>query len=307
MQHIQVSIHRSNIPVKGLESVTKVINTYGNGFTPGAKTTGQVTADAIGKSHGSNGRVAVGIFLISDKVSGSSQLVDNLLKEAKKDLETQRNFSKRFDKQAVGTVFFKTKVDIRVLGHRDLDMYSIGIHAAYVGDEPEQGLAEHFGIPRTLMSCSVEVETKPLSDYRFELDFEPVLRNLDAVLDTKKITGKQVVRAMMSKYDDGIKASLVLQAKDGLEVLIQPGRVGSRMKHSQGTPLDTWSSKGSVFSGELERDYGNNDESAKATPTFLVVIYSSQKDCWGRSFPIWQPNQQEKAIDLANQIATALK
>lgn len=304
MQIVQVSTHqgRRYIPVKGWESVAKAINTYANGFTRGAK----ATVDAIGKSHGSNGGLAVGMFLLGGAMVGSrSQLVDNLLKEAEEGLKTRTKFSKSYDYDGMGTSFFKTSVDIEVLD-REQDMYSIGIHAAYVGDEPEQGLADHFGIPRTLLSCSVEVETKPLSGNRFEFDFEPVLRKLDAVLDTKKTTGKQVVTAMMTKDDDR-SASLVLQVKDGLEVRIQPGRVENRMKYSQGKPRDTWSSKGSMLSGELQRDYGNNDENAKATPTFLVVICSSQKDGWRGSLPIWQPDQQEKAIDLANKIATALQ
>jgi len=307
MQIVQVSTQqcRRYIPVKGWESVTEAINTYANGFTRGSKATEQVTADAIGKSHGSNGGLASGMFFLSGAMVGCrSQLVDNLLKEAEKGLKTRTNFSKNFDYEGIGTSFFKTSIDIKVLD-REQDMYSIGIHAAYVGDKPEQGLAEHFGIPRTLLSCSVEVETKPLSGNRFEFDFEPVLRKLDAVLDTRKIAGKEAVAAMMTEDEDR-SASLVLQVKDGLEVCIEPGRVESRRKYSQGTPRDTWSSKNSVFSGELQRDYGNDDENAKATPTFLVVICSSQKDGW-RSSPIWQPDQQEKAIDLANKIATALR
>lgn len=308
MKIVQVSTHqgRRYIPVKGWESVSKAINTYANGFTRGAKATEQVTADAIGKSHGSNGGLAVGMFLLGGAmVGGRSQLVDNLLKEAEEGLKTRTKFSKSYDYDGMGTSFFKTSVDIEVLD-REQDMYGIGIYAAYVGDKPEEGLAEHFGIPRTLLSCSVEVETKPLSGNRFEFDFEPVLRKLDMVLDTKKITGKQVVAAMMTKDDDR-SASLVLQVKDGLEVRIQPGRVESRMKYSQGKPQDTWSSKGSVLSGELQRDYGNNDENAKATPTFLIVICSSQKDGWRGSLPIWQPDLQQKAIDLANEIAAALQ
>lgn len=308
MQIVQVSTHqgRRYIPVKGWESVTKAINTYANGFTRGAKATKQVTADAIGKSHGSNGELAVGMFLLGGAmVGGCSKLVDNLLKEAEEGLKTRTKFSKSYDYDGMGTSFFKTNVDIEVL-NREQDMYSIGIYAAYVGDEPEKGLADHFGIPRTLLSCSVKVETKPLSGDRFEFDFEPVLRKLDAVLDTNKITGEQVIAAMMTKDDDR-GASFVLQVKDGLEVRIQLGRVESRMKYSQGKPRDTWSAKGSVLSGELQRDYDNNDKNAKAMPTFLVVTCSSQKDGWHDSLPIWQLDQQEKAIDLVNKIATALQ
>ena len=307
MEIVKISTHQNRlyIPVKGWESVTKAINTYANGFTRGARVTEQVTADAIGKDHGPNSGMAVGMFLIGGvKINNCSQLVENLLKEAEECLKKYTKFSKSYDYDGMGTSFFKTSVDIEVLD-REEDMYSIGIHAAYVGDEPEQGLASYFGIPRTLLSCSVEVETKPLSGNRFEFDFEPVLRKLDLVLDTKKITGKKVVASMMKEDKDKV-ASFTLQIKDGLEVYIQSNRVESRMKYSQGKPRDTWSSKGSILYGELQTDYESKDKDAKATPTFIVVVCSSQKDGW-RPRPIWQPDQQDKVIYLANKIAIALK
>lgn len=304
MQIVQVSTRqlRRHILLKGWGSVGLALNTYANGFTRGAKTTEQVTVDAIGKSHGSNEGLAVGMFLLCGAMIGNrSKLVDELLKEAEEGLKTRTNFHKSYDYDGMGTAFFKTSIDIEVLD-REQDMYGIGIHAAYVGDEPEQGLAEHFGITRMLLWCSVEVETEPLSDNRFEFDFKPVLRKLDAVLDTKDITGKQVVAAMMTE-----SVSLVLQVKDGLEVRIQPGRVDNRVKYTQGKPRDTWSSEGSVLSGELQRDYGSSDENAKATPTFLIVICSSQKDGWRNSLPIWQLDSQQRAIALTNKIAAALR
>src|SRR3989344_310884 len=296
--------NRRLIPLKGWDSVTKALNAFANGFTRGAKATEQVTADALGKSHGSNGGLAVGMFLLGGAmVGGRSKLVDNLLKEAKESLKTRTKFSKDYDYDGMGTPFFKTSVYIEVLD-REQDMYGIGLNAAYVGNKPEQELAEHFGIPRTLQSCSVEVEAKALSGNRFEFDFEPVLRKLDMVLDTKKITGKEVAAAMLVKDDDS-NPTFVLQNKDGLEVRIQPGRVERRMKYTQGKPRDTWSSKGSMFSGELQRDW-DGDENARATPTFLIVICSSQKNGWRGSLPIWQPDQQQKAVDLANKITKVL-
>lgn len=309
MKIVLVSTHQSRryIPVQGWNSVINAINTYANGFTCGAKATGQMTAEAIGKSHEPNGGLAVCMFLIGGAMAGGhSKLVDNLLKEAKEDLRTRTKFNRSYDYNAAGTSLFKTSINIEVLD-RKKDMYGIGIWAAYVGDKPEQELAEYFGIPRTLLSCSVEVETEPLPGNRFEFDFEPVLRKLDTVLDTKKITGKQVVAAIMTG-DDERSASLVLQVKDDLEVRVQPGRVESRRKYMQGKPRDTWSSGGSVLSGELRCDYGSNDENAKATPTFLITISSSQKnDGLGDSLPIWQPDLQQGAIGLAEEIMIALQ
>jgi hypothetical protein len=308
MQIVQVSTRQGRrfIPVKGWDSVTKALNTFANGYTRGAKATEQVTVDDIGKTHGTNGGMAVGMFLLGGAiVGGRSKLVENLLTEAKQRLKQQTEFRKSYDYDGIGTPFFKTSVDIKVLD-REQDMYGIGLNAAYVGDEPEQGLAEHFSIPRTLLSCLVEVETKPMPGNRFEFDFEPIVRKLDSVLDTKKITGEQIARAMLVK-DDDYNPTFVLQNKDGLEVRIQPGRVERRMKYTRGTGLkDTWTVKDSVFSGELKRDFHSEDENVKATPTLLIVVSSMQKDNYS-SFPIWQPEEQQKAIDLTTKIVAALQ
>ena len=54
------------------------------------------------------------------------------------------------------------------------------------------------------------------------------------------------------------------------------------------------------------RNDWDGDENARATPTFLIVICSSQKNGWRGSLPIWQPDQQQKAVDLANKITKVL-
>jgi hypothetical protein len=302
MEIVQVSVHphRRLIPVQGWENVTKALNAYASGSTR------HKTVEAIDRSSGSEGGIAVGLFLLTDAVVGNrSQLVDNLLYEASRNLKDRTEFNKDYDYDGMGTPFFKTSVDVKVLD-RHQDMYAIGIYASYVGDKPEQELADHFGIPRTLLSCLVEVEINPVSNNRFEFDFEPVLRKLDSVLDTKKIAGQQVAAAMLAT-ENNTNPVFLLERRGGLEIRIEPGRVERRMKYSTGDTKDTWSVKGSVFAGELQRDYSSGDENAKANPTLRIVISSSQKDDWRHSLPIWQPDQQQSAIDLAERVAAVLR
>lgn len=308
IKNISLKERRSRIPLKGWQSVVNAVSTYAKGFTRGARATEQVTTDDIGRSHGSKGGLAVALYNIGGAiVGGRGELVDNLLKEAEEVLKTRTRFNKSYDYDGMGTPFFKANVDIEVLD-RELDMYSVSIYAAYVGDKPEQGLAKYFDIPRMLISCSVEVETFPLSGNRFEFDFEPVLRKLDRVLDTKDITGEQVVSSIMTMPKEGNRDFRILQIKDGFEVSIKTGRIEDRMDYTHARePRDTWSSKGSTFSGELARDWNNDDKNAKATPTFLIVVCHSQKNYLNDSLPIWQPDLQQKAIELALEIATALQ
>jgi len=307
--NVSVAQGRRLIPVKGWDGVTKAITLFSNGYTRGSRETERVTGDAIEKSAGAMG---LGLFLLSSvKVGGRSRLVDDLLKEAEERLRKQVEFDKSYDYDGMGTSFFKTSVTIKKFGGGD--MYGIGLWAAYVGDEPEAGLADHLGIPRTLLSCNIEVETRPVSKNRFEFDFEPVLRKLNTVLDIKNLTGKQVAKAMLQKDESGDdRGSFILAERDGLRVYIQPGRVERRMVFDRATrrDRDTWSFKDSIFSGELARDYDKEDENAKVNPTFLIVVSSTDQIDLGyrkETRPMWHPDQQQKAIDLANKIAAALQ
>lgn len=310
MQITNVSVEQGRrfVPVKGWAGVVKTLNYYAGANTPGAQASQFETAKGIEKGTNS---LAAGIFLLGSTMAGNrNNLVDKLLLEAGQSLEKRAEFEKSYDYDG-GDVFHKTSVTIKKLG--DDDMYAIGLYASYVGDKPEEGLAQRLGVPRTLLSCCIEVETKAAGKDRFEFDFEPVLHKLDAVLDIKKISGKQVAKAMLQKDDFGDGGGVFqLAEKDGLRVRIQPGRVERRMQYDRtsGKENDTWSVKGSVLSGKLAPDYRSEDKSVKATPTLKIVVSSAELfDAGFRKEPksLWRPEQQQQAIDLANRIAAALK
>ncbi len=303
MQIVNVSVaeRRRFVPVRGWDSVIAALTLFGNGYSRAAWKAEDDVLESIAESAGDLGAL---LFILGSPEAGKrSNLVDKLLLEAGQTLEYRPRFSRSYDYDGAGTPFMKTTVDINNIGD---DMYCIGLNAAYVGDEPEAGLAEYLGIPRTLLSCTVEVETNPVAGNRFEFDFEPILRRLESVLNTRKITGMQVARAMMRHGDEvGV---LTLDEIRGLCVRIQLGRVERRMKFDRrtGTERDTWSIDGRLLSGELRRDYGAENEDAKATPTLEIVVSSAQRSNW-EADPIWKFEQQQAAILLAQRIARVLK
>ncbi len=310
MEIIKISMQENRylIPLKGWSSVAKALNIFANGNLHSSRVTKEVTANAINDSLGSrDGSLGVGMFLLGENIIGrQSNLVENLLKEAEGALKKYPKFNKSYDYDGMGTPFFKTFVNIEILDE-DQDMYAIGLYGTYsAGNRPEEELAKYLNIPRTLISCHVEIETKPFSANRFEFDFEPVIRKLDTLFKVKKITGRQIAAAMMVDDDVHIP-TFVLHDQDELRVQIQTGRVKERLQYKEGVRRDTWAVKGSKFSGELERDYNSQDNNAKATPTFVIRVSSSQNDFQGRSLRIWQPDQQQKMIDLANKIMSALQ
>lgn len=311
MQIVKVTTSegRAAIPLKGWESVRKAICAYEGGKARGSRETTRETADAIQEAHGSSGSLAVGMFMLGGAIASTGgKLVQNLLADAEKKLKNDEHFTRSYDYDGMGTAFLKTSVDIDVLD-REQDMFALRIYAAYVGDEPEQALAEYFNIPRCLVGTTVDVEVKPEDGDRFAFDFEQIVRVLDGTLGTGKISGAKIAKAMLlPEKERESTPRFTLLEKDGLLVQILPGRVARRIEYVRGEgSRDTWSVKGSVLSGNLERDFSSEDPDSKVTPTFRICVTTNKKRFFDRYMPIWDPAQQTQAIALMKQIAAALK
>jgi hypothetical protein len=305
---VSVKERRRFVPVKGWDSVVNAITLFSNGYAAGSRETQRVTEESVETTTGALGSAF--FVLAGIEIGSRSKLADKLLKEAEQALKQRNKFSVSYDYDGMGTPFFKTSVDITKL---DEDMFTIGFWAAYVGDQPEEGLAQHLNIPRTLLDCSVVVETQPVAGGRFEFDFEEVLRKLDNVLAVKDTAGWQVIQNLLTEDESGESGKSVVLAEDlGLVVSIRPDRIDNRTASdpSTGKWCDTWKSDNGVLSGNLRRDYNKEDENAKATPTFLISVTSADQLNHGHykeTKPMWCPDEQKRAVALAHEIAAALK
>jgi hypothetical protein len=295
----------SYIPLKGWDTVAAALGTYAQGFTSGAKDTQDNLIGEVGRDSGGMG---VGILLLATtKCAGESRHVGEILAEAKATLARCDEYRKSYDYDGMGTPFFKTTVYIRVLD-RDQDIYGLALNAAYVGDEPEIGLAEHLNIPRTILSSSVDVETEILTGNRFSFDFEAILRKLDGVLDTKNISGTMIIEQMEKSDRLGdIKPIFTLHKTPEMEITMKPAQVERRFVRDRNSreDRDTWKFDGAVLYGELHDSY--KDRTKKEPPTFAVCLANSQDSGYGHNanVPIWQPNKKEAIIDLTHRIAQA--
>lgn len=310
MKIVQVSAepHYRYIPLKGWESVGAAVNAYARGFAKGSRATEKVTAQAIGASQGDLAEV---FFVVSSAMlHDSDAFVKKMLTEAKSALESRDRWSKHYDYDAMGTSFFKTSVDIKWLD-RSLDLYLLGIWAAYVGDQPEAGLAEHLGIPRSLTWCDVTVQTEPLAGDRFAFDFEQVVRRLDPVLGTDKISGAEIAQAMLliDEYGES-NPKFILSQNDDVCVTIIPSGVKRRFDWEdpfgpKRRRLDTWKVEGSVLIGLLKESF--RDKNTKEPPSFSISLSGSQDLHQGGTIrPIWQPERKERILALADQIIVAM-
>ncbi|MDD4901119.1 MAG: hypothetical protein PHS62_03340 [Patescibacteria group bacterium] len=246
--------HCGSIPLEGWNNVVEALIAYDSGLLTSSRATQDNLKEAIGQQGG-----VVGLGLLSAvtaKVSSGSGFVTNLLSEAQKALKTQDRWHRSYDYDAMGTSFFKSSVDIEVID-RKKQIFTLGINAAYVGDKPEEDLAKYLGVQRALHSSTVIVQTDRLPGDRFSFDFEAILRKLNGFLGAKKLTGEEVVKAMLEtdRYGES-KSSFVLKDEGGLTVSLAPGRVEGRFKYAQGgKKTDTWESKGANLSGLLADSY----------------------------------------------------
>jgi hypothetical protein len=302
------------IPLKGWASVEAALKTYSNGFVKGSRDTSDKQERDIRQAHGG---LAEALFVVTSLHLGREGSIDDeILPEAKKALAERDSWQKHFDYDGMGTPFFKTTVEIKVID-REQDLYGLGFYAAYVGDKPEEGLAEYLEIPRTFLWSSIIIQADPVGDDRFSFDFEQIIRKLDDILGTSEIGGEAIAQAMM-RYDDcnghhlESKPGFVIKQEEDLRIFLSPGRVQERFPwHDPFGPerrqLDTWSIDGSVLTGFLAESY--SDRTKKEPPTLVISLSNHFLNSWGmkENLPVWQPEKKERIIALTNQIVEALK
>jgi hypothetical protein len=294
-----VTERRSGIPAQGWENVRAIIEMYASGQSAGYRAAETENLRQVEDSAGMNRVMAVGMYLLAAAQTNQSTLLMKLLSEAEAALTTRGSFYKSYDYDAMGTPFFKANVSIERIDP-SVDMYSVGLYAAYVGDEPEIGLAERLTVPRVLRSCLVETTVEPSGPDAFSFDMEKIVRRLDPVLGTEKIKGIEIAKVMMqaNEYDESAKP-YVLPSTDGLSISLLPGSVGKRFKYDRdGNKKNLWRRKGSVVTGPLGLDYRSRVPGTKALPSFKIIVSGTN--------PLWLPKRQDKAIAVAGRIAKAL-
>ena len=294
--------HRRYIPLKGIGSVEQALNLFADGVTTGSRATQNNLIQAVGE--GKDGGLAVGFLMLATAgVSGNKFVKDQIMSTAPKALKDHGRWHGDWDYGAMGTSFFKSSVDIEVLD-RDADLFALGIHAAYVGDKPEAGLADHLGVERALIWASVEVETRPVND-GFEFDFEAILRKLDTALPVGAISGVQVADQMMTADEYGnSRATFTLHSDEDVVVTLGPGAVGHRFDYPErGKSVDTWSIEEALLRGNLRESYEKEGEFAP--PTFVISLRGAKGDRYN-SATIYQPELKASMLKLRDEIASAI-
>lgn len=291
------------IPLKGWDSVVAAVNTFANGGSRASQATTQNQIRAVGETSGGLG---LGLYMLgAPHMQGAgNQFVERLLEEAKGALTNRNKWNRHYDYDGMG-VFFKTSVEIGVLDAKE-GMYYLSIWAAYVGDQPEEGLAEALNIPRALTGCVVTVEVPPADADHFALDFEAILRKLDGVLPVSGYTGKEVLEVLEARTADryGSETAVPIYRDGDIIVSVGTGRVENRFKWNNGESTDTWTFDGATLSGLLAESYQEGKD--KDEPSVVLRVYRHSEDKYERN-PFYKPEEKERVLALAENIAAALR
>ena len=315
----------------GWDSVESGLNTFESGASRGS----HATEDHNVKAYSEAGPLGGILFLrANNRVSGSS-FVGEMLEEAKVSIQNRGKWQRSYDYDGQG-VFHKTSVEITAL-EKPKDAYLLGLNAAYVGKEVEDGLAAHLGVEQGLQRKSANVQIAPNGD-QIHIDFDKVLAKLkgiklekatavlsrtESLLNLAKIadgihalfeesriqnkphllTGQDVVDYFMTTDKYGSEPDpLVLGSKGEVELALSLG-VGRRFVYDHGKRSDSqWIGEGSVLSAPIATDY----EEKKITPYINITAQKASKDKYSR-LPIIEPQSRQIAEDLISSVVQAFR
>lgn len=220
-------------------------------------------------------------------------IVEKLLNEAKEAIKRQGQFKKDFGYEVYGHPFFKAQFTIERFD-KPRTALKLGISQAYLDQACEGTLAKQFGLIQGMLYCAVEIGVEPAHGNSTEICFEPILRKLDAAIDTKLLTGEQIIAASLNDKGEYSNKSHVLQTVDELEIILLP------------CWRYNWVLDKDILKGAFEEMVGTY----RKKPTALsILIRSTKRNPWRSDelLPIWDANQQKSALELANKIAEALQ
>lgn len=323
---VKVSEYRSGIPLQGWDNVESALRQYESGAAK-RRTAMDHNIKAYGDSYGELGAA---LFIFGNS-QGRESFVDELLQEARPSVQNRGQWSKHYDYDGPGR-FHKTSVEIKALPNTE-NGYLLGLNAAYVGKEVEDGLAEALGIEQGLQWKSVNVELAP-EETDFRVDFDAVADRLklfyeeldpaptlepggfrQRLVETVKgeqpaekpeLTGEAIVRTLLAtdEYTSGSNP-FVLGIKDGVEVSLNLGRVGDRFNWRGGDRNEElWKAEGTILSGPLAESY--SDRGGLEVPSIIVSIEPYGEDRYDR-MPAIDPEMKASMNNLAERVAAAFQ
>lgn len=302
---VQILDDGAGIPLQGWTSVENALRIFQSSRTRQAWATRSHLQDETLEDHG-----VLGLALLdsaSARMNAGRDIVAEILQGAQPALRGESgSWNRHFDRDEIGTPFFKTVVGITKLPN---DVYLLELNAAYVGKDVEDGLAETLGVEQAFYGKSVSVELEPVRT-GFRIDFDAVairLQQLYAELEpTEKpaLTGEAIVGTLLNPSIPGSDlGTFVLGLKDGVKVSLGLGKVGDRYNW-RNREEEFWKAEGAVLTGPLYESYFRGYH--LIPPSIVVGIEPYSEDRFVR-LPVIDREMKATMNDLAERTVALLQ
>ncbi len=167
---VKTTDYRRGIILDSAEEFAQALAIYNGGLVEGARATQNNLMDAVGNSGSGMG---AGLLLMGGMIN-ADDFTERLIQEALSELQSNGRFYRDFDYDAIGTNFFKTTVNGKLVDGK----YVLELNAAYVGSKPENKLAETLRKPMALVRSSANGKLSVVDNFWFNVNLEDVLQGL---------------------------------------------------------------------------------------------------------------------------------
>ena len=250
--NVETVDYRRGIILESPEEFAQALIVYNGGSVEGARATQNNLMHAVGDKYGVMGATV----LLLGEAKNADGFTKKLAQEALSELQSKGRFHRSFDYDAMGTNFFKTTVDGKQVG----DKYVLKLHAAYVGSEPENKLAERLGKPMALVSSSAKGRLSVVDGWWFNVNLEDVLAGLP--ISKKQLKGLPEYiasggysgeRPEMTFEHDRQKFSLDISLDADIYLRPEGGKCGSEYIQARGNNIvgGAWTTLAENGNGEI--------------------------------------------------------
>ena len=300
--NVEQKSYSTCIPIKGFENIREVLYIFASGKSQGSRKAYTVNQKQYNETH--SGMLDYYIKNATGNVSGN-RFVDMMIwpkfDEWQKKRDHYYKCSVGFDYDG-GQAFHKTDVSVLEFDANN-QMYGLSINAAYIGKEPEDGLARYLNLEQCLYWTAVNITGISSFDTEnnvvFNFDFK-ILENVPFLNIQAQSIIKQL-ESLLKANPYEMSPSVELFNDNHLRVILSFDSLSfdSHFKHA-------WKLTGTILTLPVRKcQYDNELKQFGAYHPAIIEI--SIRNGESKDLPIWQKEHKKSAWALCTQMYEILR
>jgi hypothetical protein len=293
------SVSRIGIPFSDLDSVKGALVAFSQGASRSSGTARQKLLSGFSDDG------ALTVMMHDLLVGNPGRFLERMFAEMDERFESGFSFDKSYDYDGDGP-FRKASVTVNKV--KADGTFVLNLHAAYVGRQVENDLAEALGIQQSLNGSSVNVTYDHTVKGDFVIDFGPIANALTRYT-ANELTGSMIADVIAAGRSEEY-STLVMDG--GVYTLLH----GSEFSPSASISIDSMSvdryydhpfvAEGSVVRGAMRPDW---DDKSKMRPPVVSISVNGQhaeKAVSWQHLPILDPQVEAEVLKLNSSITGSL-